>query len=153
MSEQQITRGDALSAAQLHDILRLRVDVFVVEQDCAYPEIDGADLLPDTEHVWIVDDHGIASYVRLLGVAGTGPVRVGRVVTRPDRRGEALSHQLIDSTLQRLGPIETRLEAQSHLAGWYGRLGYRVDGDEYIEDGIPHVPMVRPVAAGDRRSR
>ena len=136
-------RGDELTAAELHEILRLRVDVFVVEQDCAYPEIDGLDLRSDSHHVWVADERGIAGYVRLLGVGGA-PVRVGRVVTRRDRRGDGLAAQLIEAVLHELGPVETRLEAQSHLAGWYERLGYEIDGDEYVEDGIPHVPMMRP---------
>lgn len=151
MSDLQICRGDALSASQLHEILRLRVDVFVVEQACAYPEIDGLDLRRDTEHSWLNDSDGLAAYVRVLGIGDSAePVRIGRVVTRLDRRGESLSRKLIDAALERLGPVETRLEAQSHLAGWYERIGYRIDGPEYVEDGIPHVPMVRPVPTTDR---
>lgn len=150
---QQVVAGPELSARQLHDLLRLRVDVFVVEQDCPYPEIDGNDLRADTEHVWIADDAGPAVYVRLLAV-GSGTVRVGRVVTRADRRGESLARRLIQSCLDRLGPIETRLDAQSHLVDWYRGLGYEPDGAEFMEDGIPHTPMVRPVSStrpvGDR---
>lgn len=149
---QQVVSGPELSSRQLHDILRLRVDVFVVEQECPYPEIDGRDLDADTEHTWIADENGIAAYVRLLGV-GSDSVRVGRVTTRADRRGESLSHQLIQSCLDRLGAVETRLDAQSHLVDWYRRHGYEPDGAEFIEDGIPHTPMVRPARSAERASR
>ena len=143
MSDEHVVVGSDLSAEQLHAILRLRIDVFVVEQECAYPEIDGRDLEADTEHVWIEDDIGITAYIRLL--ADDGAIRIGRVVTRPDRRGEQLAARLINSTLERLGPIDTRLEAQSHLVDYYRGFGYEPDGAEYVEDGIPHTPMLRPV--------
>ncbi len=70
-SEIMEVSGPGLTAAQVHDILRLRVDVFVVEQECPYPEIDGADLSPSTQHVWIEDETGVAAYIRLLGSAST----------------------------------------------------------------------------------
>lgn len=134
--------GPALTAEQLHAILELRVAVFVVEQACAYQEIDGQDLASDTRHVWLEDNDGVAAYIRVLGESGD--CRIGRVVTRPSRRGEQLAAQLIRWTLDRLGDIETRLEAQSHLLGYYRTFGYEPDGPEYIEDDIPHTPMVRP---------
>ena len=141
-----VRRGPELTAAELHALLRLRVDVFVVEQDCPYHEIDGLDLRTDTEHLWFEDDRGVTAYLRLLGV-GTGDVRVGRVVTRSDQRGGGVAASIIDAALERLGPVETRLEAQSHLVGYYGRFGYEVDGAEYLEDGIPHTPMRRAAPA------
>ncbi len=147
--------GPELTAAQVHDILRLRVDVFVVEQECPYPEIDGADLSPTTQHVWIEDVGGVAAYIRLLGVDdGTHePVRIGRVVTRPDRRGEQLARRLIERSLRQLGPIETALEAQTHLVDYYAALGFEPAGAEYLEDGIPHTPMRRPAPNGDAPTR
>jgi len=137
--------GPALTLEQLHAILELRVAVFVVEQECAYQEVDGQDLEPETEHVWIEDDVGIAAYIRILGDAEHGPAarKIGRVVTRPDRRGEQLAAALIRSSLDRLAGLDTRLEAQTHLVGYYGTFGYESCGPEYIEDGIPHTPMAR----------
>jgi ElaA protein len=142
MPKEHVVAGTDLSTGQLHDILRLRTDVFVVEQACAYPEVDGRDLEADTEHVWIEDDVGITAYIRLL--TDDDAIRIGRVVTRSDRRGRQLSARLITSTLHRLGPIRTRLEAQTHLVDYYRRFGYEPDGAEYVEDGIPHTPMIRP---------
>ncbi len=145
--------GPELEARELHDVLQLRVEVFVVEQECAYPELDGRDLEATTRHVWISDDQGIASYIRVLADApnGVDARRIGRVVTRPDRRGEQLAARLIRVTLDRLGPIDTRLEAQSHLVGYYSTFGYEPSGHEYIEDGIPHTPMTR-LATGTNRA-
>jgi ElaA protein len=151
-ADRKAVAGPELSARQLHDILRLRVDVFVVEQDCPYPEIDGHDLCADTEHVWIADGGGVAAYVRLLAV-GSDSVKVGRVVTRPDRRGQSLARHLIHTCLERLGEVETRLHAQTHLVEWYRSLGYEPDGAEFIEDGIPHTPMVRLPPPADRPAR
>lgn len=130
-----------LSPRELHDILRLRVDVFVVEQDCPYPEIDGRDPEPGTRHVWLAEPGGPPlAYVRLLD--DTAHRRVGRVVTAPVARGRGLAARLIDHVVATSdGPWV--LDAQAHLAEWYGRLGFRVDGDGFVEDGIPHLPMRR----------
>ena len=146
MPEVRCRRGDELTAAELHALLQLRVAIFVVEQECAYQEIDGRDLDPTTEHLWIEDDQGVTAAVRVLADRANGPtaVKVGRVVTRADRRGEQLAARLIQTAHDRLGPVESRLEAQSHLVGYYGNFGYVADGPEYIEDDIPHTPMFRP---------
>lgn len=141
--------GPDLTLDQLHAILALRVAVFVVEQECPYQEIDGRDLEPETRHVWIEDGNGIAAYIRILSDPANGPTarRIGRVVTRPDRRGEQLSSSLIQASLEQLGAIDTRLEAQSHLTDYYRGFGYEPDGPEFIEDGIPHTPMSRLASA------
>lgn len=144
----QDVAGPELSSRDLHDILRLRVNVFVVEQECPYPEIDGRDLDADTRHVWISDADGVAAYIRVLADPENGPDarRIGRVITRADRRGEQLAAKLIRSTLDQLGASDTRLEAQSHLVGYYAMFGYHPSGDDYLEDGIPHTPMTRLAA-------
>ena len=139
------TAGHLLTLEQLHAFLELRVAVFVVEQECAYQEIDGRDLEPETRHVWIEDDKGVAAYIRILGDPEHGPSarRIGRVVTRSDRRGEKLAAQMIRASLEQMPGQDTRLEAQSHLVGYYRGFGYEPDGPEFIEDGIPHTPMLR----------
>ena len=130
-----------LDARTFHDIVKLRVDIFVVEQACPYPELDGLDTRGDTRHVWLQgEDGGVASYVRLLAEdAGT---RIGRVVTRVDHRGQGLSGRLLTHALERsAGPWV--LHAQAHLADWYGRYGFVTLGEPFLEDGIPHVLMRR----------
>ncbi|MEO0495598.1 MAG: GNAT family N-acetyltransferase [Actinomycetota bacterium] len=129
-----------LSTDELHDILKLRIDVFVVEQECAYPELDGRDTEPGTRHVWIADDLGVVAYVRVLD--DDDAIRVGRVATREDARSGGFAGALMEHVLDSTdGPWV--LEAQSYLAGWYRKRGFADDGDEYVEDGIPHIPMRR----------
>ncbi|MEH3089807.1 MAG: GNAT family N-acetyltransferase [Microbacterium arborescens] len=140
-------------AESLYRILWLRVGVFVVEQQAAYPELDGRDLEPDTELFWIEEDGEVLSTLRLLrdlGTDGEASARIGRVATAETARGRGLSAELMRAAVARAAerwpgtPID--LDAQKHLADWYGRFGFVVSGAEFAEDGIPHVPMRR---AGD----
>jgi ElaA protein len=129
-----------ISARELHDILRLRVDVFVVEQGCAYSELDGRDIEAGTRHVWVADGDGVRAYLRVLDDGDSR--RIGRVVTLAAARGEGLAARLVDHAVATTsGPWA--LDAQSHLEQWYEARGFRVDGPEFLEDGIPHVPMRR----------
>ncbi len=136
-----VAAGPALTARQLHDLLKLRVDVFVVEQDCAYHEIDGRDLLDTTQHLWIADEHGPRVALRILD--DPEGQRIGRVVTRHDQRGLGLAGRLMEWAHHHVGSITTVLDGQSHLRSFYERLGYEVTGAEFIDDGIPHLPMRR----------
>jgi len=135
-----------LDPTTLHDLLKLRVDVFVVEQDCAYPELDGRDPEPDTRHLWLDGPDGRpAASVRVL-TETDGIHRIGRVVTRIDARGTGLAGVLLDH-VHATTPGRLVLDAQTYLVPWYASLGYRPTGDEFLEDGIPHVPMAREAAA------
>ena len=127
--------------SQLHDLLRLRVDVFVVEQQCAYPELDGRDDEPGTRHIWIPDvDSRPMGYLRVLDDGREQ--RIGRVVVAPEHRSDGLARRLLDHALEaHPGPVV--LDAQTYLQGWYEQLGFRVSGPEFLEHGIPHVPMRR----------
>ena len=138
MSEIEEASFDGLSLECLYDILRLRVEVFVVEQQCPYPEIDNLDF--EALHVWINDEQGLASYLRVIEEEDTR--RIGRVVTRPDARSRGLSRRLIHHVIDRTdGPWA--LSAQSYLRDWYTNLGFDQNGPEFLEDGIPHIPMFR----------
>jgi ElaA protein len=129
-----------LTATEVHDLLRLRIDVFVVEQECPYFEVDGRDVEEATRHVWQADHRGPTVYVRLLD-DGTAR-RIGRVVTRLDARKRGLAGGLVDHVIATSdGPWV--LDAQSHIADWYRARGFEPDGPEFIEDGIPHIPMRR----------
>lgn len=131
-----------LDPPTLYRILALRVDVFVVEQACAYPELDGRDLEPTTQLVWIERDGEVLATLRLLREAdGTG--RIGRVATAAAARGAGLAGRLITRALELAGPVDVVLDAQSHLIAYYGRFGFVADGAQFVEDGIPHVPMRR----------
>lgn len=132
-----------LDTATLYALLQLRVDVFVVEQRCPYPELDGRDSEPATRHLWLERDGAPVAYLRILAEPG-GAVRIGRVaVVRPARRA-GLAGELMAAALAEAGDRECVLNAQSHLVDFYARLGFAVSGPEYLDDGIPHRPMRRP---------
>ena len=136
-----------LSPAILHDLFALRQAVFVVEQNCVYPDLDGRDVEPETEHVWTADQQGPTAYLRVL-TEPDGSARIGRVCTRIDARGAGLAAALLTDVLDRNPGRVVVLEAQEHLGGWYGRFGFTVTGPGYLEDGIPHLPMRRePIVA------
>lgn len=143
MTGVQSAAGPDLTAAQLYALLRLRVDVFVVEQNCAYPEIDGLDLLPGTRHFWVADavHGGIAGCLRVL--SGAGGHRIGRVCTSELARGTGTGERLMRAAVAFLGDAESVLGAQTAAAGFYERFGYVAEGEVYDEDGIPHVTMRR----------
>ncbi|MGU3357066.1 GNAT family N-acetyltransferase [Microbacterium sp. M4A5_1d] len=134
-------------AETLYRLLWLRVSVFVVEQAAAYPELDGRDLEHDTELFWIEDGGRVLATLRLLRDV-SGNARIGRVATAADARGRGLSAQLmraaVERAVERWPGTAIDLDAQKHLAGWYGRFGFEVNGPEFSEDDIPHVPMRRP---------
>ncbi len=131
---------DELRPRTLYEILRLRVDVFVVEQDCPYPELDGRDAESSALQLWIEHDGAVAATARLLDDGHER--RIGRVATHPDHRGAGHAATLIAAACERSeGPWV--LDAQAHLADWYGRLGFVTEGEEFLEDGIPHVTMRR----------
>lgn len=134
-----------LPADVLYALLRLRVDVFVVEQACAYPELDGRDTEPGTEHVWLQDGAGPVAYLRVLREAPASGIRIGRVCTRADARGAGAAARLVGDILRRHAAEPAVLDAQSYLVGFYSRFGFAPSGPEFVEDGIPHVPMRRPV--------
>ena len=120
---------------------QLRESVFVVEQRCAYAELDGRDLEAGTRHVWVTADAPVA-YLRVLDDGAHA--RIGRVLVARGHRGHGLASTLMQTALEIVGDRPSVLHAQSYLAGWYTRFGYRQNGDEFLDDGIPHVPMIRP---------
>ncbi len=131
-----------LDVMTLYALLRLRIDVFVVEQQCPYPELDGRDTEPGTRHLWVADDAGPAAYLRVLAETGGGR-RIGRVCTRAGARGSSLAATLMRAALEIDAAATIVLDAQSHLSQWYQRFGFEQSGEPFVEDGIPHVPMRR----------
>lgn len=134
----------ALTVVELHDLLRLRVDIFVVEQTCAYAEIDGRD--PEAWHVLGHDARGaLVAYARILPPHDDDLPHVGRVVVRRDQRGSGIAHVLMQHCLDLLqrefGSTDSALAAQAHLEKFYASHGYVRVGEEYPWDGIPHVDM------------
>jgi ElaA protein len=130
-----------LTPARLYALLRLRITVFVVEQNCPYQDLDGDDLSPSTRHFWIETDTEPIAYLRL--VEANGEFRIGRVCTAIAMRGKGLSRRLIEAALAETGTAPAVLHAQVSVADMYERFGFRLSGAEFLEDGIPHVPMRR----------
>jgi len=128
-----------LEIRTLYAILQLRSDVFVVEQECAYADPDGRDIEPGTRHLWIERGGEIRAYLRILDDGGVQ--RIGRVVTAKSARGEGLAGRLVEHALTIIGNRPSVLDAQAYLVDFYAKFGYQQTGPEFIEDGIPHVPM------------
>ena len=145
-------RFTELDPATLYAILRLRIDVFVVEQECAYPELDGRDDEPGALHLWIADEAGVAAYLRMLEEPDGG-VRIGRVAVATRARGAGLAGRLMLEAIDRLDDRRSVLDAQTYLVEFYERFGFVTAGPEFVEDGIPHVPMRRePQGSADTMS-
>jgi ElaA protein len=132
-----------LDTSTLYALLRLRSEVFVVEQECAYLDIDGRDTEPATRHIWVAQAGTPVAYLRVLG-EHDGGMRIGRVVVAKVARGAGVAGRLMEAALAVVGARPSVLDAQAHLADFYARFGYKVNGDTFVEDGIPHVPMARP---------
>jgi ElaA protein len=130
-----------LDVVTLHEILRLRQQVFVVEQGAAYADIDGRDLERGTIQFW-AGVGGVQATVRLLREPG-GTERIGRVATAADARGKGLAGELMLAAIAETRNPIVHLDAQAHLEGWYGRFGFVRSGADFLEDDIPHIPMTR----------
>lgn len=132
-----------LDPLTLYALMRLRTDVFVVEQECAYPELDGRDAEPGTLHLWVeVGDEPVAT-LRVLEEPGVAAYRIGRVATHRDHRGQGYAAALVTEALRRVGGAPVEIDAQTYLEGWYARFGFERTGPDFLEDGIPHLPMRR----------
>jgi len=138
---------DALTVAELYGILRTRQEVFVVEQKCAYADADGLD--PEAAHLFAVDGDAVIACARLFAPGRRRREAViGRVVTAPSVRRSGLGRELmrraIDAVAAAHGPTAIWLGAQKYLQRFYESFGFERDGEDYLEDGIPHLPMRRP---------
>ena len=144
-----------LGPLDVHALYKLRVDVFVAEQDCPYAEIDEVDADPGTTHLlaWAsagsagaagaVRDELIAT-LRVFGSEGFNDVmHVGRVCTAPAWRGRGVAAQLIRRGLELCGDRPVEIGAQAYLERWYEQFGFVRSGPDYLDGRIPHLPMRR----------
>lgn len=143
----QTATMEELSSRELYRLLRLRSEVFVLEQRCVYLDPDGLD-----DQVWHLQglsaDGALHAYARLLPPSlGEGAARIGRVITAPAARGGGVGRLLMQQALAectRLWPgVAIELGAQAHLKDFYGSFGFTPVSDIYDEDGIPHIDMRR----------
>lgn len=141
-----------LSTLEFHDVLKLRFDVFVLEQQSLYPEIDGND--PEALHLIVEDGAIVIGAARLLGLEGVGPITIGRVAIARDRRGIGLGKTMIEAALTYLAQYapgrHITLGAQLHLEDFYSAFGFKRISGVYDDGGIPHVDMTRPADMVER---
>ena len=134
---------DELELDELYAILRLRAEVFVVEQDCAYQDLDGLDRR--AVHLAGMEEGELVAYARWYPEGGH--VRLGRIVTSPRVRGRGHGRRLVTEAIRRIADEHpdrpVLIHAQAHLERFYRALGFERRGEAFEEDGIPHVAMVR----------
>ncbi|WP_411842541.1 GNAT family N-acetyltransferase [Salinicoccus sp. HZC-1] len=135
-----VKKFEDLDLHTLEEIYRLRVSVFIVEQACAYQEIDGKDSL--SIHIYNTDETGIIAYLRIIQ---EDPVSIGRVIVREDHRGAGLGRALMDQAmdyvdLHHAGEL-IYLHGQAHLEKYYQSFGFKTVSAMHLEDDIPHYHM------------
>ena len=136
-----------LTTIQLYQLLKIRVDVFVVEQTCPYPELDDKDHQKDVYHLLGYEGDELAAYARLLPKGVSYPsVSMGRIAISADHRGGGIGHQLLTEALrncQSLWPNDSiEIGAQEYLTAFYQQYGFVKTSDSYLEDNIPHIDMM-----------
>ncbi len=136
-----------LSLEELYQLLRLRQEVFIVEQNCPYLDTDGKDQA--AWHQCAYDETGdLIAYTRLLpkGISYEKYISIGRVITAQKARGKGLGRPLMQHSIANarklFGESPIKISAQDHLRKYYGSLGFIPIGDVYDEDGIPHIAMI-----------
>jgi len=137
---------NSLTVLQWHNLIALRINVFVVEQNCPYPELDGKD--PLCHHVFGEINGEVVAVSRIVppGIS-YAEVAIGRVATSQNQRGKGLGIELMNQTMHQIkniyGTVPVRISAQSYLEQFYSDLGFEPTGKSYLEDGIPHLEMLR----------
>jgi ElaA protein len=143
MTTLHITSAGDLDVGTLYAILRLRSEVFIVEQDCPYQDVDGRDLETGTRHIWLAAAEAEpVAYLRILDEPD-GSARIGRVCVSPRARRRGHAGALLAAALGEVGDREAVLDAQTYALALYEAAGFVPDGAEFAEDGIAHLPMRR----------
>ena len=135
-----------LSIVELYDILKLRSEVFVVEQDCVYQDIDGTD--QKALHILGVVENKIIAYTRCFKPGDYfKEASIGRVVVKESQRKYKRGNQIMNSSIEAIEKYYNtntiKISAQCYLSKFYSSLGFKSIGEKYLEDGIPHVAMIR----------
>ena len=135
---------DNLSRKEIHDLFSLRSQVFVVEQNCVYQDIDGKDEKAD--HVLVKKNTKIIAYARVLQDNDPNVVSIGRIVVSKKERVNTLGGSLLDFILKKICEKEPKrrikISAQAHLEKFYKAHGFKTKSNTYMEDGIPHISMI-----------
>jgi ElaA protein len=145
----QIKTFAQLTTNELYDLLKLRIDIFVVEQTCFYPDLDDHDRHLDTRHLFCYQNGIMTAYLRVLpkGLTYQDYISIGRVVIAPCARGTGLGHELMNVALKeciKYFPEDTvKISAQEHLEKYYNQHGFERVSEMYLEDDIPHIAMLK----------
>jgi ElaA protein len=138
-----------LNIDELYEILKLRIDVFVVEQTCFYPDLDGIDRHKETIHLFCYQEGKIAGYLRILakGQSYNDYIAIGRVIVAEHARGKGFGHQLMAEALsvcqKHFPEQQVKISAQEHLESFYSQHGFERVSQMYLEDNIPHIAMLK----------
>jgi len=136
---------DELNINELYDLLKLRSEVFVVEQNCVYQDIDDKDI--KGTHFFGQDGSDLIAYLRVMEVGVLYPnyISIGRVVVKQTHRNKKLGNEIlakaIDFCRKKFPKTPIKISAQTHLKSFYNQLGFEFKGEAYLEDGIPHCAM------------
>ncbi|MCK0178817.1 GNAT family N-acetyltransferase [Flavobacteriaceae bacterium S0862] len=135
-----------LTNEELYDLLQLRSEVFVVEQDCVYQDLDGKD--NKALHVIGKKDNNIVAYTRVFKSGDYfKEASIGRVVVSKDERQHKYGYDMMEASIKTVSDnfneTTIKLSAQTYLKKFYNNLGFKEVGEEYLEDNIPHVAMIR----------
>ena len=142
----KIKSFEEITTSELYEIIKARVDVFVVEQDCPYPDLDDYD--QKALHLWAEQDQKVLAYCRIFNQGIKYPeTSIGRVLTTEKGRGKNFGKQLIQYAIEtienRFRTSEIRISAQDYLLRFYSGFGFEDTGKKYLEDNIPHTEMFR----------
>ncbi|KQK26998.1 GNAT family acetyltransferase [Chryseobacterium aquaticum] len=142
----KIKSFEEITTSELYEIIKARVDVFVVEQDCPYPDLDDYD--QKALHLWAEQDQKVLAYCRIFNQGIKYPeTSIGRVLTTEKGRGKNFGKQLIQYAVEtienRFRTSEIRISAQDYLLRFYSGFGFEDTGKKYLEDNIPHTEMFR----------
>ena len=133
---------EELTTKELYEILRARAEVFVVEQNCAYQDPDGLDRT--SYHLWFEEDGELKAYLRIFSADGEW-AKIGRVITT--QRGAGLGRKILKAGVEACREVLKRdkifIEAQCYATGFYAKEGFVCVGEEFLEDGIPHIKMIK----------
>lgn len=141
-----IKRFDQLTQIELYEILKLRNDIFIVEQNCPYHDIDGYD--PQAYHLFGKDAEGhVCGCLRILNPGQTfEEAAIGRLVVRTDQRHTGIARRMVNRAIafmqQELSETRIKIEAQEYLLRFYTSVGFQPCSEMFLEDGIPHVVML-----------
>jgi ElaA protein len=142
----KIKKIDEISSIELYKILKARNEVFVVEQDCVYQDCDDKDL--KSYHLFLEEEEKVIAYLRILPKGlSYDEISIGRVLVIKESRGRGLAQKMIVEAIKfienELNETKIKISAQAYLEKFYKQHGFITVSDVYLEDGIPHIEMIR----------